>query len=369
MKQSKWVEVNPHALQANLQAVRERIPPACKVIAVVKANGYGHGLEIAAKAFAEGGSDLLAVTTLEEALRVRDAGIASPLLLFAPSFPDEVELLLRYDLTATVCSVDQALALSHAARAFGGRLRVHLKVDTGMGRIGCLWTDAALLAEACSNDPGLIFEGIYTHFATAFQPNSALFRQQRDTFSAVLETLSAAGHRPPLAHAANSAAFLADPATHLDAIRVGTVLYGQLPAGVEGKGIPLQETWQFRCRILQVKDLPAGWTVGYGAEYSCRSSMRVAILPVGYTDGLTLEPGSVFKGKRGLQRWVGETLLKRSPPYATLHGKRAPFIGRVAAQMSCVDVTEIPEAHAGDTVRISARRTLVNADVPRVETV
>jgi alanine racemase len=364
---AKWIEVNTSALRANFTVLKARLHPGCKVIAVVKANGYGHGLEIAARTFTDAGADLLVVTTLDEALRLRSAGITAPILLFAPSFPDEVDLLLEHDLTTTVCDEATIMALSHAAQAKGQKLRVHLKVDTGMGRVGCLWTDAALLAEVCHNDPGLHFEGIYTHFATAYQPGSALFRQQRDTFNALLESLAAVGHRPPLAHAANSAAFFSDPQTHLDAVRPGTVLYGQVPPGVSGGGIELRESWRFCCRILQVKELPAGWSVGYGAEYRCEKPTRVAVLPVGYTDGITVEPGSVFRGKRGLRRWVGENVLHKGQPYATIAGKKAPFLGRVAAQMVCVDVTYIPEAQAGTVAQVSARRTLVNADVPRIE--
>lgn len=363
---NRWIEVNTAALAANLNAVRARLRPGCRIFAVVKANGYGHGLELAAKTFAEAGADSLAVTTLDEALHIRAAGITAPVLLFSPSLPDEADALLEHDLTATVYSAEQMLPLSHAAQARGKRLKVHLKVDTGMGRVGCLWTDAALIAEALTNDPGLEFEGVYTHFATAGEPGGALYQTQRDTFNAVLELLAVGGHRPPLAHAANSAALLGDPDLHLDAVRPGTVLYGQLPPGAKADGLTLEDTWKFCCRVLQVKDCPAGWTIGYGAEHKCKKPTRVAILPVGYTDGLTVEPASVFRGKRGLRRWVGENVLKKGRPYAMIHGKPAPFIGRVAAQMCCVDVTEIPEIKPGDTAKLPARRTLVNADVPRI---
>ncbi|MBW3624692.1 MAG: alanine racemase, partial [Armatimonadetes bacterium] len=288
----RWIEVNMAALAANLKAVRSRLNDGCRVIAVVKANGYGHGLEVAAKAFADAGADHLAVTTLDEAVRVRAAGIETPLLLFSPSLPEDADHLLEHDLTATVCCTDQILAFSRAAQERGKRMKVHLKVDTGMGRVGCLWTEAAILAEACHNDPGLEFEGVYTHFATAGQPHSALFRHQWDTFHTLLESLDVAGHRPPLAHAANSAALLGDPNVHLDAVRPGTILYGQFPPGVKIPDLKLEETWRFCCRVLQVKDLPAGWTVGYGAEYKCDKPTRIAVLPVGYTDGLTVEPAS-----------------------------------------------------------------------------
>jgi alanine racemase len=362
----RWVEVNTAALAANLGAVRARLKPGCRIFAVVKANGYGHGLEVAARTFVEAGAEYLAVTTLDEAVRIRAAGIRAPLLLFAPSPPDEADALLEQDLTATVYCVEQLLALSSAARQRGKRLKVHLKVDTGMGRVGCLWTDAALIAEALTNDPGLKFEGVYTHFATANNPGSALYRQQRDTFSAVLELLDAAGHRPPLAHAANSAALLNDPEVHYDGVRPGTVLYGQVPPGGRPDGLKLEDTWRFCCRVMQVKDLPAGWTVGYGAEYKVKKPTRIAVLPVGYTDGLTVEPASVFRGKRGLKRWAGENLLHKGRPYAVIHGKPAPFVGRVAAQMCCVDVSAIPEAKAGDAAKLPARRTLVSAGVPRL---
>ncbi len=366
VRPARWVEVHTSALQANLAAAGARLKPNARVIAVVKANGYGHGTALAARAFADAGAELLAVTTLEEAGEVRAAGVTTPILLFAPSIAEDVPILLDQRLIATVCGFEQALALSQQARELGGVLPVHLKVDTGMGRVGCLWTDAAVLAETLHNDPHLAFEGMYTHFATANEPNSSLFREQRDLFATLLETLAATGCRPPLAHAANSAAFLADPATHHDAVRLGTLLYGQFPPGVPHGDLSLAETWRLCCRILQVKDLPAGWTVGYGAEFICSRATRIAVLPVGYTDGLTVEPGSVFRGKRGLRRWVGESVLKRAAPYATIHGKRAPFVGRVAAQMVCVDVTDIPEASAEDVARLSARRTLVNASVPRV---
>jgi alanine racemase len=363
---TRWVEVNASALKTNFAAARARLSPEVRIIAVVKANGYGHGLSLAAAAFVEAGADLLAVTTPEEALTLRSAGVTAPILMLAPSLPGDAGLLLDHDLIATLCDAGVAMELSHAARRRGRRIKAHLKVDTGMGRVGCLWTEAALMMEACHNDPGLEMEGIYTHFATAYQPGSALFRHQRDVFLTLLAALAAAGHRPPLAHAANSAAFLADPAIHLDAVRLGTVLYGQIPPGIQAPNLRLQDTWRFCCRIAQVKELPAGWTVGYGGEYKCERPTRVAVLPVGYADGLTVEPASVFKGKRGLRRWIGANVLHKGEPFAVIHGKPARFLGRVAAQMACADVTDIPEAKAGDAAKLPGRRTLVNADIPRI---
>jgi alanine racemase len=364
---TKWVETSVSALQANLSAVKSRLKPECRVYAVVKANGYGHGLALSGAAFTEGGADGLAVTTLEEGVQLRAAGIGCPILLLSPSLPGDAIHLLEHRLTATVCDSGIALQLANMARNWGKRIRAHLKVDTGMGRVGCLWTDASLFLETHANDPGLEIEGIYTHFATAFQPKSPLFRSQRDIFLTLLESLAASGMRPPIAHAANSAALLQDPEIHLDAVRPGTLLYGQFPAGAgeEARRLELREGWSLCCKIAQVKEVPAGWTVGYGAEFKCAQPTRVAVLPVGYADGLTLDPASLHKGLRGAKRWL-DAMRHKNEPVAVIHDKPARFLGRVAAQMVCVDVSDIPEAKTGDTAKLPAKRMLVSAELPRI---
>lgn len=360
-----WISVSRSALGHNFQAVRSLLaqgaatPP--QVIAVVKANAFGHGAGETARIFQESGADFFAVTTPAEALELRAAGISGRILVFLPPLPEQIETLLAADIDLTVGAATDVEAVADAAQASGQAARVHLKVDTGMGRLGALPSDAPALAQTIAETPGLTFAGIYTHFARALEKDETATRRQFDDFDRVLRGLERAGIDPGLRHCANSAALVRFPDLRLDAVRPGTILYGQYPSGAVPRALDLRETWRMQARVVAVRQVPAGSALGYGGEFVTRRPTTLAVLPVGYADGFTVAPASVNAGLRGLKN-----LFRPAPITLTIRGQRAPVVGRVAMQICTVDVTAIPDVSVGDVVTIPARRITASARLPRL---
>ena len=329
-----WLEIDTDALAGNVRALRAKVGPARQLFAVVKANAYGHGAEIVGPAVLAAGADRLAVATLGEAVALRQAGVIAPILLLGHTPGYLGQELLRWELTATLYDIETARQWSAAAGAAGKRISVHVKVDTGMHRLGLAPTAALSFLLSLAELPGLYAEGIYTHFSTADETDQSFVSRQLKAFTDLLETLSAIGQRPPLAHAANSAAILRLPDSHLDAVRAGIALYGLHPS----PDVPLPDTFRpvlsWKARVAQAKMLERGETVSYGNTWRARKLSIVAILPVGYADGFPRAP----------RTW--ESVL--------IHGQPAPIVGRVCMDMAVVDVTAIYEAGevvgAGDEV-------------------
>src|SRR6185312_12385041 len=270
-------------------------------------------------------------------------------------------------LTITLGSLKGAKEASAAAAAARKVLDAHLKIDTGMGRIGVFASEALPIASEVTKLPGLRLQGVYTHFATAMEADLTGARQQLAAFNAVLKDLNASGLRPPIAHCANSAAVLQLPESHLDMVRVGTLLYGQFPAAFLAGRLKLKNTWRMFSRIISVKELPAGWPVGYGAEFRTTAPMRVAVIPVGYADGLAVEVAARSRQKPA-ERLKAALRSLQGPqrPLVMIRGKRAPILGRISMQMTTVDVSNIPDAAVGDVVEIPCRRVTSNPRIPRV---
>lgn len=360
-----WISLSRRALRHNLTAVqtllgqeREKTP---QLIAVVKANAYGHGAAETARIFQEAGADFFAVTTPSEALELRAAGITGHILVFLPPLPEQIDTLIVSGIDMTVSDADGLNTITEALRASGRAAAVHLKVDSGMGRLGALRTDALALASQITETASLRFAGIYTHFARALEKDESPTRRQFDEFQAVLKGLERRGINPGLRHCANSAALIRFPEMRLDAVRPGTILYGQYPSAAVPRTLDLHETWRMQARIVAVREVPTGSAIGYGGEYVTRRPSKLAVLPVGYADGFTVAPASVSSGWRGLKN-----LLRPSPVTVTLHGKRAPVLGRVAMQICTVDVTDIPGVSVGDIVTVPARRITASLRLPRL---
>ena len=360
-----WISVSRSALTHNFDAVRTLLgqgtdkPP--QIIAVVKANAFGHGAGETARIFQDAGADFFAVTTPAEALELRAAGISDRVLVFLPALPEQIGTLLSADCDLTVGAEADIDAVAEAARASGRPARVHLKVDTGMGRLGALPPNALELAQKIAGTPGLIFAGLYTHFARALEKDETATRRQFDEFDRVLRGLERAGIDPGLRHCANSAALVRFPDLRLDAVRPGTILYGQYPSAAVPRALDLRETWRMLARVVAVRDVPAGSAIGYGGEFVTRRPTRLAVLPVGYADGFTVAPASVGAGLRGLKN-----LLRPAPVTVIVRGKSAPVVGRVAMQICTVDVTGIPGVSVGDVATIPARRITASARLPRL---
>jgi alanine racemase len=325
-----WVEVNLSAIEHNARRLVALADDA-HVLAMVKANAYGHGAVPVARAAVRGGVHWLGVVSLGEALELRHAHITTPILVTGYTPPEETPLAVENDVTLSVFTLDVARALADAARARNVRARVHLKVDTGMSRLGVSPDDAVMFARAVSALAPIEIEGVYTHLAAADVLNAwgeTFTQTQVAKFRAVLRALEEAGIRPRYRHCANSPALLRLPEAHFNLIRSGILLYGLDPDPDVPRPPDLIPALAFKTRVAHVRDIAAQTYVGYGGAFRASRAMRIAILSVGYADGY----------RRALAN-KGQVLI---------HGTRAPIIGRVCMDQCFADVTHIEGVHAGD---------------------
>lgn len=323
------VTINLDAVAANARAIKSSIRSGVSMMAVVKANAYGHGAPEVARAALDNGADRLAVANLEEALELRRAGIEAPILTLSFVPAAAIPLAIAQDIRVTLYDPELARQYQSAAGAGRGRLSAHIKVDTGMGRLGVLPADADELARLVYELPAIRIEGIYTHFSSA-DADSHYTTEQLSRFRGLLARLERKGFHFQFVHAANSAALLNQPDSHFNLVRPGLLLYGLNPLGRGAGPDWLKPAMTWKTVIAQIKTLPAGSPVGYGNRYRTRGDERIAILPVGYADGMRRAPRS----------WR-EVLVS---------GLRAPVVGRVSMEKTTVNVSHIPGAGAGDEV-------------------
>jgi alanine racemase len=328
-----WVEIDLSAIGANCRQIKQLIGPNVELLASLKADAYGHGALRVAQTVLHNGASRLGVATLSEAAPLRQAGITAPILIFGYLPPWQMREAVRLGVTVTIYSLEAVQALSQAAQSLGREVTAHLKIDSGMGRLGMRTEDRQSIlrvaAEAHSL-PGVKLEGIFTHFACADSADQTHCRLQLARFKQTLEALEEAGLCPPLIHAANSAATLALPEAHFGMVRVGTALYGLHPSDDVCLPEGFQPALSFKTQIAQVKDIPAGECISYGCTFVTPTAMRIAVIPVGYADGFRRAPSN----------W-GEVLVR---------GRRAPLVGRVCMDQSMIDVSHIPGVTTGDEV-------------------
>ncbi len=324
-----WVEIDRGAIAYNVRRAKEIVGEGVAVVAVVKANGYGHGAIAVASTALHNGADYLAVSSVGEAVELREAAIEAPILVFGYTPPNAARQALRYNLTLTLYDLEVARAYNRIARELDTTLRVHVKVDTGLGRMGLLPEQVTPFFRSVRNLRNLEIEGIYTHFA-ASDSSTEYTRAQLQVFQNCLTPLRAGGVEFKYIHAANTAAALTLPETYFNMVRLGIGIYGIMP----GLGAPLPPdfrpalTWKTSIGI--VKTLPQGAYVGYGNTYRTRGTERIAIINVGYADGF----------RRAPDRWQ-EVLVG---------GQRVPVIGRVSMDLSAINVTSVPNVNIGDEV-------------------
>ncbi len=358
-----WVEVDLEALKHNLKQVRSILAEGVRIMAVVKSNGFGHGYVEPSRAFLEGGADALAVTRLDEALLIRAAGITAPILLFAPVQSDNIDVALEADLDLTATNVRMLRIISEAAKKQGRKARVHIKVDTGMCRLGVAPEEVPSVVQTAGSLSNLKLVGIYTHFATAAEADVLPAFKQLELFVRIVAALKDMGFDTGLTHAANSAAIIRMPNSHFDMVRPGTLLYGQYPSQHVPHNLDLRSTWMLKARICEVKNIPAGSSIGYGAEYIAKRPMKIAVVPVGYADGFTLVPeGPIYR--QSFLKFAAKKLHKSLA--LKVRGQSAPVLGRVAMQMTTIDVTGIGGVAVGDEVVVPALRIPTNPLIPRV---
>ena len=317
---------NFHAIQAHLR--RERPTGTPGVIAVVKANAYGHGAGQVGRALEDAGADLLACADIEEGAALRAAGVRADILIFGALSVSDLDGLFDCRLTPTISSPGAARAVQAAAARHKQRVRYHLKIDTGMNRLGFRFDNLRRSLPELLRSPNLDPEAVFTHFATADDPASSLFDEQRQRFDQVLADLHALGARPRFRHAANSAAVVRDPRVWFDRVRPGLLLYGIVPPPLQST-IALEPVMTLKSRVTAVKGMRTGEVTGYGARFTAKKPTTIAIVPAGYADGLDLR----LAGR-------GAVLIR---------GRRAPIIGSVCMDMIMIDVTGL-DASPGDEV-------------------
>ncbi len=338
----------------NYQAVRGLLSPSCRVMAVVKANAYGHGAVPMAQALAAAGVEWFAVSSLEEAAELREAGITQPILILAYTPPAAAAVLARLQVTQAVADAAYAAALNEAAAAAAVQVTVHIKLDTGMSRIGFVYhdenADAAALSEiaAACRLPQLHAEGVFTHFATADEAEDTQTPRQFALFTAAIRQLEKQGITFSLHHCCNSAATLRYPHMHLDMVRPGIVLYGYAPDAGMPLPVTLTPAMTLRTVVAQVKTLPAGARVSYGGTAVTERDTVLATVPIGYADGLP--------------RACGNRCC------LTVNGTRVPIVGRVCMDQCVLDVTGVP-VQVGDTVTVFGDGAAMNELAAAADTI
>ena len=332
-----WAEIDLAALERNLRLIRASLPAHMRYVAVVKADAYGHGLHHVAARLMHSGADLFAVANVGEAAALRELGPGWPILLFSPLLPDEDRFLADYDLSATVSSADEVQRLEAAGRTAGRKISVHLKIDTGMGRLGVWHEEAPQLHAAIAAAPHLQLAGVFTHFASP-DADPAFTAQQRQLFLAALDRCP--GLRPAalFVHADNSAGIETMPgASPFNAVRVGLLQFGILPHQHSLLAqVQTEPVFSFRTRVGLVKRLPRGTTVSYGRTHTLTRDTTIAVLCAGYADGI---PRAASNRAQVL-----------------IHGRRCPVLGRVTMDQTIVDVTDVPPVACGDEVVLVGRQ-------------
>ncbi len=328
-----WVEIDLDALGYNFDSVRGMLPENIKILAVVKANAYGHGAIGIAK-FLENKADYLAVAATDEALELRKNGVNCPILILGHIPYGDYDNIVKYKITPTISDLYEAELLSNAAKKADATAPLHIAVDTGMNRIGFACDDKSVeVIKKINQLPNIKVEGVFSHLAAADMLDKAYTKMQAEKFDSFVCKLEKEGINAPIKHLYNSAA-IADLEKRYDMVRQGIILYGLRPSDeVEFKNIIAPKpVMSMKTRVVQVKTLPAGESISYGCTYTTQKETRVATLCAGYADGVT----RVLSNN-------GEVLIK---------GKRAKIIGRVCMDQFMVDVTHIPQVEAGDTATI-----------------
>ncbi|MFN8035052.1 MAG: alanine racemase [Acidimicrobiia bacterium] len=332
-----WSEIDLAAVRHNVAALCGLVQPA-QLLAVVKADAYGHGAVPVARAALEAGAAWLGVALVEEGVALRDAGIAAPLLVLSEPSPAAAGEVVARGLTPVVYTHHgiEALAKAVADAGRGAPLPVHLKVDTGMHRVGCQVDEALPFVELITQVPELSLEGVCTHFAVADEAEHPYTARQRELFDGLLARLDARGLRPPLVHAANSAAAIAEAALRYDLVRIGIALYGIPPSAAPADRLELRPALALKAKVSFVKELGAGERLSYGLRYELPQASRIATVPVGYADGVPRNLGAVG----------GEVLIG---------GRRHPIAGTITMDQLMVDVGDATVEVGDEVVLLGAQ--------------
>ena len=328
--QRAWIEIDLDALAHNVRSIKSFLNPATKLMAVVKADAYGHGAITVAQTVIANGADCLAIATLAEGVELRLAGITVPILILgAINAVEDIKAVARYELEPTICNIEQAKTFDRTLAEIGV-IPVHLKLDTGMSRLGTNWQQANSLVASFESLSNLKIASIYSHFATADESDRTIMNLQHQRFKDAIARLNSAGYIPPQLHLANSAATLSDRSCHYDMVRVGLALYGLYPAPHLRHSLDLKPVLQVKAKIAQVKTIPAGEGVSYGRRFITQKDTKVAVVGIGYADGIP----------RNLSNRL----------QAIVAGKLVPQIGSITMDQLMLDVDKIDNIQPGDIV-------------------
>jgi len=325
-----WAEIDLDAIAFNVQAFKRHVGERVKVIAVVKANAYGHGAPQVARTALEAGAGLLAVHRAIEGVELRKAGLAAPILVMGYTPPDGADLVLEHRLTPSLMTMEFARALSARASAAGASLPVHVKIDSGMNRYGLLPSEAPDFLRELVKLPGITLEGLFTHFATADWNDQTYVRQQLVLFKEVRQAAGQAGIHIPLVHAANSAGIMRLPEAHFDAVRPGIAMYGMDPSDEWPPAFEIRPALSLKSTVSRVRTLPAGAGVSYSRTFVTDRPTLAALVPVGYGDG------------------YHRILSNKSQ--VLIGGKRCRLMGRVCMDQFVVDASAVPDVQQDDEV-------------------
>ncbi len=343
-----WREIDLGVLERNFRYLRQRLPDGVCFLAVIKADAYGHDAVLVARRLIEVGADVLGVGDSQEALELREAGIEAPLLVLGAIVPGEMERVVQHDIATCIHSRVRAELLSEVAEALGRPARVHLKVDTGLGRLGVRPEVATSLARAIHRDPNLVLEGICTHYGSAASPVPFHTSEQISLFVRIIQDLRAEDIHPEHVHASNSAAVFSTLSEHFTTVRIGLGLFGLNPGNLPLGTPPIDPVLSLRTQVVFLKDLPTGSPVGYNRTFITRRASRIAVLPLGYSDGLPY------------------ALSNRA--FMLVRGERAPIVGSISMDYTTIDVTDIPDVAVGDEVTVvgaSGKRRITVEDLAR----
>ena len=331
--QRAWVEIDLAALTHNVKQLKNLLSPQTELMAVVKADAYGHGAVAVSQTVLSAGASWLGVATIPEGIELREAGIEAPILLLgATHTAQQVKAIAQWHLQPTICTAKQALIFSEVLVSVNQSLPVHAKLDTGMSRLGAPWQEATEFVQLVKGLPNLKLASIYSHLATADSPDTAVMKEQHQRFERAIAEIKTSGINPSSLHLANSAAALADPDLHYDLVRVGLATYGLYPAPHLQNVVDLKPAMQVKAKVTQVKTIEAGTGVSYGYQFIAQRQTKIAVVGVGYADGIP----------RNLSNKM-QVLVK---------GKLVPQVGAVTMDQLMLDVTDIPDLEVGEVVTL-----------------
>jgi alanine racemase len=338
-----WVEIDLSAIKYNVQQLKRLLLPSTELMAIVKADAYGHGAVGVSQSVLQAGASWLGVATIPEGIQLRKAGITAPIaVLGATNSTDEIRAIAEHRLQATLCTPKQALVFHEVLQNLDAKVSVHLKIDTGMSRLGTDWRSATEFVQLVSSLPQLEIESVYSHLATADHLDRTILKEQQGRFTKVVEALRAEGIYPRRLHLANTAGMLSDPDLHYDIVRPGLGIYGLYPAPHFKDEISLRPAMQVKARITQIKEISAGTGISYGYSFIAPTDMKVATVAIGYADGVP----------RGLSNRIN----------VVVHEQVVAQVGTITMDQCLIDVTHVPAASVGDAVTILGKAERTTAD-------